>query len=213
MALTDLYNVVHDMTYLGQKMLNVYQCERANAGETAQTVNDAFQNSVLPSIRAFQNNGVVHNELRIFNLGVSTDFGTFTLGAATGQRAGTKFNAFVVGEVKFPSLNRAVRTGFKRYGGLVEADDTDGVLTGAVLTLLDTIGSALIGQWQASSDSHHVANFVIIKRVCATTPPVGDPCPQYRLPETGDPLVLYQPNSRIAITTLRSQVSRRPAAT
>lgn len=213
MALTDMYNVVHDMTLLGRNMLNVYQCERTSPIESAGSISDAFQNSVLPIIRLWQSDEVVNNELRIFNLGTSTDFGTFTLSGALGLRIGTDGPAFISGEVKFPSIDRAVRTGFKRFGGMLESDDSNGVLNGAAVTLLDNIGAAMIASWLATSDAHAVCNFVIIKRVCTTVPPPGDPCPQYRLPLTGDPLVFYQPNQRITVLSTRSQVSRRPPAT
>lgn len=212
MALNDMYNIVHDMTNLGQSTLNVYQVERTSAVESAGSISDGFQNSILPVLRAFQSSSVINNELRIFNLGESTDFGTFSIGAAAGFRVGADPPAFTAAELKFPSLDRAVRTGFKRYAGLLEADDTDGVLGGTVLALLNTLGTAIIAPWLSSIDSHAICNFVIIKRVCDVVPPPGEPCPQYRLPETGDPLVFYQPNSRIALTSTRSQVSRRPRA-
>ncbi len=213
MALTDMYNVVHDMTLFGRNVLNVYQCERTSGVEVAGSISDGFQNSIMPLIKLWQSDAVVNNELRIFNLGTSTDFGTFTLAAATGARAGLDAPSFVSGEVKFPSRDRDVRTGFKRYAGMLEVDDADGILTGAALTLLNNLGDGLILPWLSSIDAHAIANFVVIKRICTTTPPPGDPCPQYRLPQIGDPLTFYQPNQRITITTTRSQVSRRPAAT
>lgn len=211
MALTDLFNIVHDMSLFGQNVLNVYQVERANAGEQSANIADAFQFSILPDVRAAQSASVIHNELRIFNLGTSTDFGTFTLGAAVGLRAGTRLQSFSSGGIKFPSRDRALRSGFKRYCGMLETDDVDNALSAAYIALLDTLGGVIVGNWLASADSHHVCNYIIVKRVCIITPPVGDPCPQYRLPETGDPLVTSTPNQSITQLNTRSQVSRRVA--
>ncbi len=209
MALADLYNIVHDMSYLGGTSLNVYQVERTTGIETAGSISDAFQNSILPTLRLWQNAAQVNNELRIFNLGVSTDFGVFPLSGALGLRAGGRAPRFTAGEIKFPSRDRDVRTGFKRFSGLQEADDLDGVLVGAAVTLLDNIGAVMIANWLSSIDAHAVCNFVIIKRVCTTVPVPPAPCPQFRLPEIGDPLVLYTPNQAVTIPTTRSQVSRR----
>lgn len=212
MALDDMFNLVHEMTFQGQTILNVYQAERANPSEDAQAIGNAWENSVFPSILAWQPNGIVNIEQRIFNLGDPLDFGTFSLGSAAGVRAGAQSPSFAAGEIRFPSLNRSVRAGFKRYAGVMEVDDTNGVLVAAAITLLETIGTNLVSNWLASSDSHHVANYVVIKRICTSTPPPGDPCPQYRLPEMGDPLTFYTPTSRVVPTTTRSQVSRRPPA-
>jgi len=204
-----MYNIVHDMTNQSQNVLNVYQVERANAGETAGSISDGFQTSILPILRLFQTVGVVNNELRIFNLGDPLDFGTFTLSAAAGLRAIAQSPSFQAGEIKFPSINRDVRHGFKRFCGVSEDDVTAGVLVAAAITLLDNIGDAMIGNWLSSVDSHIICNFVIVKRICTTVPPPGSPCPSYRLPEIGDTLTFYTPTNRITLTTARSQVSRR----
>lgn len=212
MAITDLYNIVHDMTLQGQNVLNVYQAERTSGIEAAATISDGFQTSVLPSIRALQHASVVNNELRIFNLGTSTDFGTFTLGGAVGLRAGAPSPSFLAGELRFPSRDRAIRNGYKRYRGIIEEDYTAGLLLAPAIALLDAIGAALIGDWLSSIDSHAVGNFIIVKRVCDTTPPEGEPCPAYRLPEPPEVPQFYTPNMVSTVLSARSQVSSRVAA-
>ena len=209
MAIVDMYNIVHDMTLLNKPMLNVYQVERANSGETAGAVSDAFQNDILPAIRLFQTNDVVNNELRIFNMGDPLDFGSFTLSASLGFRTGLVSPRFVSAGIRFPSTNRDVRSGFKRFAGAEESDYTDGVIIGATITLLNNIADAMLANWTASADSHTVCNFVIVKRVCKTLEPVTEKCLQYRLPETDGELVFYTPTSRITQSDITSQVSRK----
>lgn len=209
MALTDIFQIVHDMTLFGRNMVSVYHCERANSGEVSSNISDSFQNSVLPALRALQSDDITNNELRIFNLGSPTDFGTHTLSAASGQRAGLNSPSFVAASVRFNTLNRDVRSGQKRFPGMLETDYDDGAISGGVLTLINDIGTALVGNWLASSDSHHVANYVILKRACETEDPVTGKCLEYRLPETDGELVFYQPQSFLANPEVSSQVSRK----
>lgn len=209
MAIGDMYEVVHDMSLFGRNVLNVFHVERANGGELAGSISDAFQNSILPTLRLYQTTTVVNNELRIFNLGTSTDFGTFTLSAAAGLRAAPSSPSFVAPGMRFPSSDRDIRSGFKRYAGGSESDYADGVLNAAALVLLTDIGDDLTADWLASSDSHIVCNYAIIKRICKTTDPVTGKCLVYRLPETDGELKFYKPSSFINQADVSSQVSRK----
>lgn len=209
MALIDMYEVLHKHHIGTTQLLNVYQALRANSGETAGSVSDAFQNDILPVIRLFQDSQVINDSLEIRNLDDPTDFGSFSLSAALGLRGGIETSDFLAGSVKFPRLRSDMKAGFKRYGPINEADMDGNDMLAATVTLLSNIGAALVADWKSSIDAHVVANFVIIKRICDTTPPPGDPCPQYRLPETDLELVFYQPAQGIGMTTVRSQVSRR----
>ena len=209
MAIIDMYEIVHDMTQLGQNMLIVTHAERALPGEVAQSVADSYANSILPIVRLQQDNTVVNNELRVFNLGVPTDFHTQSLLGALGLRAGLTAPTFIGGAVRFPSLNREIRSGHKRFSGMQESDYTDGVLTAPANTLLENNGDALIGNWLSSIDAHVVANYAIIKRICKTTDPVTGKCLVYRLPVDDAELKFYLPNARIVNQNISSQVSRK----
>lgn len=209
MAIVDMYQIVHDMTYLGQTVLSVYHAERANAGETAGSISDGFQNSILPIIRLLQNDAVTNNELRIFNLGSPTDFGAFTLSGSAGVRTGANSASFLAASQRFNTLNRLVRSGQKRYAGLLETDYFDGVLGGSTVTLVDDIGDVLVADWLSSIDSHVICSYAILKRVCETTDPVTGKCLEYRLPETDGELVFYIPQSFLTNPEVSSQVSRK----
>lgn len=209
MALADMYELVHNMTLFDKEVLNVYHVERDNAAEKAADISDAFQNSILPTLRLYQVDAVINNSTLVFNLEDTEDFGTFTLSAATGSRAVSPSPRFVSPGTRFPSSNRAIRSGFKRFPGASEVDYADGVLNATATTLLENIGDDLIGNWLASSDSHVVGNYVIIKRVCKTTDPVTGKCLVYRLPKTDGELEFFKPTSRIVQLNVSSQVSRK----
>lgn len=209
MALIDMYEILHKHHIGTTQLLNVYHCVRANSGEVAGSISDGWQNTLITIIRTFQDTAVVNDSIEVRNLGDPTDFGSFSLTGALGLRIGLETSDFLCGQVKFPRLRSDMKAGFKRYGPINENDMTGNTLLAGTVTLLDNIGTAIVGDWLSSIDSHIIANFVIIKRICDTTPPPGDPCPQYRLPVIDAELVFYQPQQGIGMDTVRSQVSRR----
>lgn len=209
MALADIFQLVHNHTLFGVPMVNVYHAVRENSGEQAINITDSFANSVLPIIRLYQSEDVVNNDLVAFNLDEETDFFTQSLLSAPGFRAGLDSPTFLAGGVRFPSLNRKVRSGQKRFAGALETDYANGVLDGPSTGLLEDIADALIGNWLDSGDSHHVANFIILKRVCDEVDPVTGKCLKYRLPELDIELVFYQPTVGLVKPDITSQVSRK----
>lgn len=207
--LTDLFQLVHNFTAFGVNCVNTYHVERANAGENAQSINDSYANSILPIYRLLMTTAFVNDSLVCFNLGTPTDFHTQDLLSALGFRTGSNSPSFVAAAVRFPTLNRLVRSGQKRLSGLLESDYSDGVLNATAQTLIGNIADALIGDWLASADSHIVGNYVIIERVCETVDPVTGKCLQYRLPEPPETPVFYQPTARTLNLDVSSQVSRK----
>lgn len=209
MALNDMYQLTHDMTMRGKNIIQVYHCQRANPAEDSSGISDAWQNSVLPSIQALQSDLVINNEIRIFNLGDPLDFKTVTLTGATGFRVGADSPTFIAASQRYASKDRTIRAGQKRFTGMLETDYTLGALLAATVTLVDAIGTALTGNWLASADSHIVANYAVIGRVCETTDPVTGKCLEYRLPETDLELKFYLPDQFATNPEVSSQVSRK----
>ncbi len=209
MALNDIYQITHDMTLFGKTVISTYHVERSSGVEVAGSISDAFQNSILLALRLLQSDEVVNNELRIFNLGETTDFGTFTLGASVGLRLGLDSPRFISGAIRFPTRDRDVRNGFKRLPGMLESDYTDGVISAATLVLMDDIGDVLIADWLSSIDAHVVCNYVVLARVCETFDPVTGKCIEYRLPDSDVELKFFTPNQRISQVDITSQVSRK----
>lgn len=208
-AIVDMYQIVHNMTQDGEKFLNVYHAERANGAEQAQSVADSFVNTVWDKIRDQQVDSIINVDVVVFNLGTETDFHTQSLSSAAGMRAVADSPSFIAGGIRFPSLNRDIRSGSKRFAGMAESDYTDGVLVAAANTLLVDIATVMIGDWLASSDSHVVATYAIIKRVCDETDPVTGDCLKYRLPETDGELKFYLPIGSVVNQEITSQVSRK----
>lgn len=209
MALTDVYQLTHNYVAFGEPMANIYHAFRDNSGETAQDINDAFVNSIMPDIELLWTLAFTSVDLVCFNLGDPTDFHTQSGAGLDGARAGANEPTFVAAGVRFPSLNRLIRSGHKRFGGLIETDITDGAIIAGTVTLVENIADALIGDWLASSDSHVVANFIILKRVCEEEDPITEKCLKYRLPEPPDVPLFFQPTSRVVNTLATSQVSRK----
>ncbi len=209
MALIDLFQITHNFRAFGVNCANIYHVERANSGEFASEINDSFANSILPIYRLLQSVKYTNTDLRCFNLGNPLDFHTQDLAAALGFRTIADSPSFVAAGCRFPTLNRDVRSGQKRFGGLAETDYTEGVIIAATITLIANIADAMIGNWLASADSHIVANYVIIKRECEEVDPVTGKCLKYRLPEPPETPTFYQPTARQINPDVSSQVSRK----
>ena len=209
MALIDLFQTTHKYAAFGQNMHNTYHTERANPGEFAQEINDAFVFTIWPLLRLLLTDSFSSIEVVTYSLGDDADFHTQTL-AVDGLRPSVGDEpSFVAGGIRFPSLNRSVHSGQKRFPGLVETDISDGVIQATAIGLLEDIADGLIGDWLASSDSHHVCNYVIIERVCEDEDPITGRCLKYRLPEDDETPVFYTPTARVVNPNATSQVSRK----
>lgn len=209
MALNDLFQITHNFKAFGQNCANIYHAERANAGEQSQAINDAYANSILPIYRLLQTTVYTNTDLTTFNLGDPLDFHVQDLLSAAGIRTGPDSPSFIAAGVRFPTLNRNVRSGQKRFAGLKEDDYADGVMGAPVQTLVNNIADALIADWLASADSHIVCNYIVVQRVCIDVDPVTGECLKYRLPEPPETPVFYQPNARQLNLDVTSQVSRK----
>lgn len=102
-----------------------------------------------------------------------------------------------------------MKNGQKRWVAGLEADIAVNDWSAGFLASMDTLGTALVGDWErAAIPGVKVCEYVILKRVCTTTP--SPPCAgTYRLPENDAELVLYHPISFVSRATVRSQVSRK----
>ncbi len=207
--LTELFQITHNFKAFGQNCANVYHALRANAGEMAININDAFAFTIVPIYQLLMTTKYTNTNLVCFNLGNPLDFHTQDLLAITGARTGPDSPSFVSAGVRFPTLNRDVRSGQKRFAGLKEDDYNEGVMGAPVLTLVQNLSDALIGNWLASADSHIVANYVVIQRVCDLLDPVTGKCLKYRLPEPPETGVFFQPTARQVNLDVTSQVSRK----
>jgi len=213
MALDDMYQLLDVSNYLLENNLNVFHVVRSGSGFDANDVGQAFVASVLNEILDIQLPTVTHTEIQVKNLGDPTDFDTIVLSGKVGTRTGSAAPSSLAAEVRFPRKRTDMRDGFKRFGGIAEETFSGQDFAAAFLTDVDKIGAAMIAQWEKASDPGvSVCRYVIIKRIC-TVDVAPLPCPSYRLPETDAELTFYQPTASESKTTVRTQVSRRSAAT
>lgn len=153
MSVGDVYELVDVQTLKGQEVLNVYQYQQIGAVVPLDPTPNiaavlAYEYSVGPllgSLRSVQSPELEHTAIRVRNLFDGSDVydlvGSWP-GASGGAPAiDSTFNA--VGFVE--SLNNGlVKPGHKRYAGLTDDVQTDGVITGSgALGVLATMGTEL----------------------------------------------------------------------
>ncbi len=209
MALDDWFEILDKQDMFGQSILNVYHVQRASAGFNAVTILDAFENTVLTPLLPLQDAALSHTILEARNLGDVTDFATLVPSPAVGTRTGDPFAQFTAAAVQFNRTRTDMKNGQKRFCAGVETDSAGQSWVAAFVTLMQSLGDDMIGNWvTAAAPSTPVCNFGIIKRVCTVEPP-PTPCPSYRLPETDLELQFYIPTVALARGNKRSQVSRK----
>jgi hypothetical protein len=185
MQIGEVAELVHEQTYLGQQVNNVYFFQAGAGTDTLTDLATWFETIVVPVIKQFQNDLVSHVNLRLRNL---MDTGETYEEPLTGTGAGTsglvELPSFIAGQIRLDHATAGVRPGFKRYVGLTEGHIEDGLLTAANLTQLDNIATQLINPLPSGPGNW---SHVILNRVCETPNPDPDAVPKcfkYRLPET-----------------------------
>jgi len=207
MAISDVYQLTDIQTYGVEICENVYFFNKLSPDGTAEDLIQGFLTTYMPAIRQIQAQGIVHVELKCVNLGDLTDFADEPISLAGLAGAGDTLPSFVsVGYTLKPNT-RAVRPGSKRYTGILEAAVVNGVITeptfvGNVEALRIVLDDNAVG-----ADSEYEP--VIVKRI---KEPVAGTTPTqytYRLPTTGDPLVLGLVKQALSNPRVTSQVSRK----
>lgn len=208
MALSDMYQVTALATYRDKPANNVWHVERLDVGFSASDVNQAFQDHIMAKQLALQLPNLQISELQTFNLGVSTDFENLPLVGANGTRGGNFAAQFITFALRFPSTNRDIRSGRKRFGGAAEEISTGEDIAIAFLADMDVLGAAVINPWEtAAAPGIDVCRYAVIRRVKVVDPVTGDV--SYRLPETDAELEFYAPIASISQDTLRTQNTRK----
>lgn len=146
MAGNDVFQIIDQQTFQGQKVLNVYFYQAGagvGSGYDAEDVYTAWAADVLPSIRAAQTAAITHSACIVQNLfDVSDKF------VITTSLAGTRSNlnmtpAFLSVMFALSQANGAIRNGRKAIAGLDTNDITNGVITGAAaITALGNLATA-----------------------------------------------------------------------
>lgn len=176
----DVFQLVHEYTFLGQSCSNVYFYQRGTGlSVDAQALVDEWVEQVLPSILDMQVAGAVTTRVSAQNLFEITDSGEQLLslaGAVTGGES-EYLPSFISAGFTLARENGSTRNGQKRIGGMREADTTNNVWTGGTFiaklgAAADAIASTLLGTLSAEWFFP-----VIVKRILE-----GEG--EYRLPAT-----------------------------
>lgn len=182
MATGDYYQINSRQTFTTTTLENVYFYESLDAGTSSDELAQLFIDDVLPSVRAVQSSEIVHVLVKVENLFNPSDFtqavinfpGTF--GAAVDALPPHDAISFTLR----PST-KIVRPGGKRYAGLTEQSQDNGVIADAALViLLEALRFALIEilkDLATGLDDHYRP--IIVKRILEGV----EPDITYRLPE------------------------------
>lgn len=147
MANLDVFQLVDKSVFQGQQCLNVYYFQQNSLATTngAQDLAEAYIADYLPIIKTLQEADVVHTEIKVTDLFDPSNAHTEAISvpgtAAYGTDVLPVFNA--VG-FRLTGDNAAVRNGAKRFAGIDEGVQQNGVITnGTFITQLDAVASKL----------------------------------------------------------------------
>lgn len=203
MANLDIYQVIDRQDNNGQECLNVYFFRRdsvVGTGTDAQALWVAFYDNVLPAIQPVQNTSVIHNNLTVRNLFDDEDAWDEDISVAGTVTNADEMPIFNAINVTLSHDNPSIRPGSKRYTGLDELWNVNGVLSGATpiaayTTLTDQLASPLpegvIDTWFP----------VVVQRILEAG--------VYRLPTTIEEAVFGGIIAAVFNTLISSQNSRK----
>lgn len=201
----DAISIRHTMTYLGQECIGFYTVERETSAVTVSQCLSAWSEFLSTSLRNRQSDQVVYKQLDGMLLSDVSQIATLSLGDVTGTKIGDPMPVFVAATVQIIRTTGAIRHGWKRYPGVVEADVVAGVMTGAEVAAwnADPVPK-LVAIWTEQGNPR--CHLVVVKRIKYT--PVGSTKPAYRLPQTAAEYLAFDPVSGNCVG-LGSQNSRK----
>lgn len=206
MANTNVYQLTDKQVYEGQDCLNVYFFQQGvdTAGIDASDVSGAYITQYLPLIKTLQESDVLHTEIRVVNLFNGADVHTEAISVAGVATYGTDrlpiFNA--VGFTLVGS-NGLVRNGKKRYCGIDEGVQANGVITnGTFIAQLNSVATQLFQALTVTAVNTFFP--VIVKRILDAG--------EYRLPTTLIEAVLSNVVDAEWSPLVTSQTSRKIGA-
>jgi len=145
MAVGDLWRLVDKQFLTAQTVLNVYFYEEVVSPTTLTpplALVQAYRDKVITPLLAVQSIALSHVQYSATNLDDPASFGVFDLIEAGGVGS-ESLPPFVAWAFRLNRATRVVRNGQKRYAGVAESDQVNGEATGAALTRLNAVASAL----------------------------------------------------------------------
>ncbi len=201
-AAGDVYQLIDFQLVDGQIVENTYFYRNGDViAYSAHDLADSYIGQVLPQVVAAQDESVLHTEIRVTNLYDDTDDWSESIsvpGSGSSGDASPIFNAVGFSLVQD---NGSVKNGAKRYVGLADSLQTNGVIDDATfLAILSTLSAALTGTLDVGILAVWLP--IIVKRILVGP---GD----YRLPANSGETVYGAITDAILKVFVTSQTSRK----
>lgn len=191
----------------GEVMMNNFFYTSADTGANAEGLYDAFISAtyLLEKINGVQAQHVKNGLIRVINLGSFTDFfeneptgeGTFGAGEVLPMHDAVNFTLRL--------STRAIRPGSKRFSGLNESIQANGLIDNAPAIV--ALGELEFALAQNLDDGLHTYLPIVVKRIGLPTPGTP-PYTSYRLPITDGELVFGNVVAALVNLHISHQVSR-----
>lgn len=141
-ALGDLIRITDRQVFLGQTVLNVYFFRVTSiTGLGADYLTGMgvwFRENIVDKVAALQSSDVSHTEAFLENLSNGVDILTFEdmypIAGAAGSDSLPPYASYGFQLIR---ENRNTRNGYKRFAGVTEANQTDGIYTGGSTPITD----------------------------------------------------------------------------
>lgn len=211
MATGDVYEVTHRGTMSNQAVNNVYFYQQRAAfvpssGTIAQALADAWGEILIPEVLAIASSDYRSDSVDVRNLFDPTDQGQYVDGSL--GSGGTTMDSLPVHDAWGLQLKHdyaGMRPGGKRYAGVPESSQVDGIPTSGMITALNSFGEALAAPIQGGLIiTDNIMFPVVVKRVRTGSPGAYT----YRLPENSGELIvgtIIEVLVRLLVTTQNSR--------
>lgn len=149
MALNDIYRVIHTQEYGagGPRLLNVYYYEQTLPGdpEGAEELATLFDFYVKAQVKAIQNQIIRNVTIEVQNVIAGPDYFQLVLDPTTdiGLRTGESLPPYATWAFRLARTTTASRNGQKRYSGVSEGDQNNGIAVGAMAPIFDQLEAVL----------------------------------------------------------------------
>ena len=207
MALNDIYQLTLKQTLFGRNIENVFFYERTAPTGTAAVLVDSWIEFILPNILDIQTSSVQNVSISAINLGDLADFVDVPDDTEGNYGEVDTLPAFNAVGYSLRLNTRAVRPGSKRFAGVPEEASLNGVLVlPGYLTVVEALRQTLLEPAGVVGDTY---NPIVVKRVKEEVVGTVPPKYTYRLPTTGDPLVVGEVVNVLTNRNVTSQTSRK----
>lgn len=205
MALADIYVLDLQQSFLNEPLHNIFTYERSSTGTAVDLIN-AFVEDILPLIEPMVSANIKFDGIKAYSLGNLGDLDEQVINEV-GLIAGDMLPIFNAVNYTLKPASRAVRPGSKRFAGIVEAVQVNGVITDAsMITAMENL--RLVLQDPISDDDTAFWNPIVVKRVKYAVPDSDPVRYAYRFPETDEELVFAGLRAVSTTTKVSHQVSR-----